>query len=65
LLSAWFRPAVPTHNIFTALKRLDLPAELLTARPKRLRFLILNTPGELISPRSPDDPAIGANGESL
>jgi hypothetical protein len=31
-----------------ALKRLALPAELLTARPKRLRFLILNTPGKLI-----------------
>jgi hypothetical protein len=46
--SAWFRLAVLTHNIFTALKRLALPAELLTARPKRLRFLILNTPGKLI-----------------
>lgn len=46
--AAWFRLAVLTHNIFTALKRLALPAELLTARPKRLRFLILNTPGKLI-----------------
>jgi len=25
-----------------------LPAELLTARPKRLRFLIFNTPGRLV-----------------
>jgi hypothetical protein len=46
--AAWFRLAVLTHNIFTGLKRLALPAELLTARPKRLRFLILNTPGKLI-----------------
>jgi len=46
--AAWFRLAVLTHNIFTALKRLALPAELLTAKPKRLRFLILNTPGKLI-----------------
>lgn len=46
--AAWFRLAVLTHNIFTALKRLALPAELLRARPKRLRFLILNTPGKLI-----------------
>jgi hypothetical protein len=46
--AAWFRLAVLTHNIFTALKRLALPAELLTARPKRLRFLVLNTPGRLI-----------------
>ena len=33
------------HNVLTALKRLALPAELLRERPKRLRFLILNTPG--------------------
>jgi len=46
--AAWFRFAVLTHNIFTALQRLALPAELITARPKRLRFLILNTPGKLI-----------------
>ena len=30
-----------------ALKRLALPPELLTARPKRLRFLIFNTRGRL------------------
>jgi hypothetical protein len=46
--AAWFRLAVLTHNIFTALQRLALPAELLRARPKRLRFLVLNTPGKLI-----------------
>jgi hypothetical protein len=46
--AAWFRLAVLTDNIFTALKRLAFPAELLTVRPKRLRFLILNTPGKLI-----------------
>jgi hypothetical protein len=46
--AAWFRLAVLTHNVLTALKRLALPAELLTARPKRLRFLIIHTPGKLI-----------------
>ena len=46
--AAWFRLAVLTYNVLTALKRLALPAELLTARPKRLRFLIINTPGKLI-----------------
>ena len=30
--------AVIAHNVMTALKRLALPAELLTARLKRLRF---------------------------
>lgn len=46
--AAWFRLAVLTYNVLTALKRLALPAELLTARPKRLRFLIFNTPGKLV-----------------
>ena len=46
--AAWLRLAVMAHNVLTALKRLALPAELLTARPKRLRFLIFNTPGRLV-----------------
>jgi DDE family transposase len=46
--AAWFRLAVITHNVLTALKRLALPAELLRARPKRLRFLIFNTAGRLV-----------------
>ena len=46
--AAWLRLAVIAHNVMTALKRLALPAELMTARPKRLRFLIFNTPGRLV-----------------
>jgi len=46
--AAWFRLAVMTHNVLTALKRLALPPELLAARPKRLRFLIFHTPGRLV-----------------
>ena len=46
--AAWLRLAAIAHNVLTALKRLALPAELLTARPKRLRFLIFNTPGRLV-----------------
>jgi len=46
--AAWFRLAVLSYNVLTALKRLALPAELLTARPKRLRFLIFHTPGKLV-----------------
>ena len=46
--AAWLRLAVISHNVLTALKRLVLPAEMLTARPKRLRFLIFNTPGRLV-----------------
>ncbi len=46
--AAWLRLAVLTYNLLTALKRLALPPELLTARPKRLRFLIFHTPGKLV-----------------
>jgi hypothetical protein len=46
--AAWLRLAVISHNMLVALKRLALPGELLTARPKRLRFLILNTPRRLV-----------------
>ena len=45
--AAWLRLAVITYNVMTALKRLALPAEMLRARPKRMRFLIFNTAGRL------------------
>jgi len=46
--AAWLRMAVPAYNTLTALKRLALPAELLLARPKRLRFLFFNTAGRFV-----------------
>src|SRR5499427_1224936 len=46
--AAWLRLAVIAYNVLTALKRLALPADLLTARPKRLRFLIFHTAGRLV-----------------
>ena len=46
--AAWLRLAVLTHNVMTALKRIALPEQYLTARPKRLRFLIFNTAGRII-----------------
>jgi DDE family transposase len=46
--AAWLRLAVLTHNLITALKRMALPEDLLTARPKRLRFLIFNTVGRIL-----------------
>jgi hypothetical protein len=46
--AAWLRLAVISYNLLTALKRIALPAELLRARPKRLRFLIFNTAGRLV-----------------
>jgi hypothetical protein len=46
--AAWFRLAVITYNVLTAMKRLVLPPDLQMARPKRLRFLIFQQPGKLI-----------------
>src|SRR5260370_13031054 len=46
--AAWLRLAVIAYNVLTALKRLALPADLLRARPKRLRFLIFHMPGRLV-----------------
>ncbi|MGO9097051.1 MAG: transposase [Bryobacteraceae bacterium] len=46
--AARFRLAALTYNVPTAPKRLALPAELPAARPKRLRFPIINTPGKPI-----------------
>jgi hypothetical protein len=45
--------AVLTHNVITALKRMALPESYLTARPKRLRFLIFKHRGPHPAPRAP------------
>ncbi len=47
--AAWFRLNVLTYNLLTALKRLTLPGDLWTARPKRLRFLLFNTVGKVVA----------------
>ena len=46
--AAWLRMSILTHNVMTALKRMALPEEFSTARPKRLRFLIFNTAGRIV-----------------
>jgi hypothetical protein len=46
--AAWLRMSILTHNVMTALKRMALPEEYSTARPKRLRFLIFNTAGRIV-----------------
>ena len=46
--AAWFRLAIMTHNLLTALKRIALPAKYLTARPKRMRFLFLHAAGRVV-----------------
>jgi Transposase DDE domain group 1 len=40
--AAWFRLALITYNVLSAMKSLVLPPSMSSARPKRLRFLVLN-----------------------
>jgi hypothetical protein len=46
--AAWFRLNVLLYNLLAAFKRVALPAELHTARPKRLRFVLLNGVGRVV-----------------
>lgn len=46
--AAWFRINVITFNLLAALKQRALPERLRHARPKRLRFEILNLPGKVV-----------------
>ena len=46
--AAWLRLNVMLYNLLTLFKRIGLPEELHTARPKRLRFLVLNTVGKVV-----------------
>lgn len=46
--AAWLRLNVLLYNLVSAYKRVGLPEELHTARPKWLRFLLRNTVGKVV-----------------
>jgi Transposase DDE domain group 1 len=46
--AAWLRLNVLLYNLLSAFKQVGLPEEMHDARPKRLRFLVLNTVGRVI-----------------
>jgi hypothetical protein len=46
--AAWFRLNVMLYNLLSLLKRETLPGEFHAAKPKRLRFALLNTVGRLV-----------------
>jgi len=46
--AAWLRMNVLLYNLLSAYKRVGLPGELREARPKRIRFLLLNTVGRVV-----------------
>jgi hypothetical protein len=47
--AAWYRLSMLTHNVLSAMKSLALPGALGSARPKRLRFLLFNIAGRIVS----------------
>ena len=47
--AAWFRMNAMLYNLLSAFKRIALPEEFHAIRPKRLRFLVLNTLGKVVS----------------
>jgi len=46
--AAWFRLNVLLYNLLSAFKRVALPEELHSARPKRLRFVLFNGVGKVV-----------------
>jgi len=46
--AAWFRLNVMLYNLLSAFKQIALPPELRDARPKRLRFVLLNGIGKVV-----------------
>lgn len=47
--AAWYRISMLTYNVLSAMKSLALPGELGGARPKRLRFVLFNIAGRIVS----------------
>lgn len=47
--AAWSRLNVLAHNLLSAMKQLLLPASLEAARPKKLRYLLFNIAGRIVS----------------
>ncbi len=47
--AAWFRLKVLTYNLLSALKGLNLPGDLRSARPKRLHFQLFSTIGKVVA----------------
>ena len=46
--AAWLRLNAMLYNLLSAYKRVGLPEEFHEARPKRLRFLFINSVGKVI-----------------
>ena len=60
--AAWFRLNVLLYNLLSAFKRVALPPKLHDARPKRLRFVLLNGHRQGRAPRPRDRAQAGRRG---
>lgn len=47
--AAWFRANIILYNLLSSLKRLTLPVKFANACPKRLRFILFNVVGRVVS----------------
>ncbi|HQP38209.1 MAG TPA: transposase, partial [Polyangiaceae bacterium] len=47
--AAWYRLCLIACNVLSAMKALALPSNLSSARPKKLRFALLNLAGKIAS----------------
>lgn len=63
--AAWLRLNVLTFNALSALKQLALPAQLRTARPKRLRHQVLGMPGQLAAHNRKLEVHVGGSAERV
>ncbi len=63
--AAWFRLALLTYNVLSAMKQLVLPPPMETARPTRLRFALFTLAARITSHAGSIVMKIGRSGEQL
>ena len=63
--AAWFRFALLTYNVLSAMKQLVLPPPMETARPKRLRFALFTLAARITSHAGSIVMKIGRSAEKL
>ncbi len=63
--AAWFRFALLTYNVLSAMKQLVLPPPMETARPKRLRFALFTLAARITSHAGSIVMKIGRSAEQL
>jgi hypothetical protein len=63
--AAWFRLALLTYNVLSAMKQLALPPSMESARPKRMRFMLFSLAARVASHAGSFVMKIGRSAEQL